>query len=130
MEAALHRARILLLIFFLVAATGSLTFAGESQPTAIGSHRGGEHCTALVLDNSGHTVFGANFDHNLTDEGLVFINKRGVVKTSIHAGTTGRYARWTVRYASISFNLVGHQYAWGGMNERGHVGVYFTNGRR
>jgi len=119
MEAALHRARFLLLIFLLVAATGSLTFAGESQPTAIGSHRGGEHCTAFVLDNSGHTVFGANFDHNLTDEGLVFINKRGVVKTSIHAGTTGRYARWTVRYASISFNLVGYQYAWGGMNERG-----------
>ncbi len=119
MEAALHRARFLLLVLLLVAATGSLTFAGESQPTAIGSHRGDEHCTAIVLDNSGHTVFAANFDHDLTDEGLVFINKRGVVKTSLHAGTTGRYAHWTVRYASVSFNLVGYQYAWGGMNERG-----------
>jgi choloylglycine hydrolase len=118
MEAAMHRARLLLPIFLLLA-TGQPIFAGESQPTAIGALRGGEHCTAFVLDNDGHAVFGANFDHNLTDEGLVFINKRGVVKTSIHAGTTGRYARWTVRYASVSFNLVGYQYAWGGMNERG-----------
>jgi penicillin V acylase-like amidase (Ntn superfamily) len=119
MEAALHRTRFLLLVLLLVAATGSLTFAGESQPTAIGSHRGGEHCTAMVLDNDGHTVFGANFDHTRTDEGLVFINKRGVVKSSVNTGTTGRRARWTTRYASISFNLVGYQYSWGGMNERG-----------
>jgi penicillin V acylase-like amidase (Ntn superfamily) len=118
MEAALNRARLLLPIFVLLVAD-QLIFAGESQSIAIGAHRGGEHCTAIVLDNDGHAVFGANFDHNLTDEGLVFINKRGVVKTSIHAGTTGRYARWTVRYASVSFNLVGYQYAWGGMNERG-----------
>jgi choloylglycine hydrolase len=114
----MHRARILLLVSLLVTA-GSLTFAGESQPIAIGSLRGGEHCSAIVLDNSGHAVFAANFDHTRTDEGLVFINKRGVAKTSLLTGTTGRRARWTTRYASISFNLVGYQYAWGGMNERG-----------
>jgi penicillin V acylase-like amidase (Ntn superfamily) len=118
MEAAMHRARILLPIILLVA-TGNPAFAGESQPIAIGALRGGEHCTAMVLDNDGHTVFGANFDHTRTDEGLVFINKRGVVKTSVNTGTTGRRARWTTRYASISFNLVGYQYSWGGMNERG-----------
>ena len=114
----MHRARLLLLVFLLVAA-GYLIFAGESQPIAIGALRGGEHCTAIVLDNYGHTVFGGNFDHTRTDEGLVFINKRGVVKSSVNTGTTGRRARWTTRYASISFNLVGYQYAWGGMNERG-----------
>lgn len=119
METSMHRTRLLPPIFLLLVAAGSLIFAGESRPITIGALRGGEDCTAIVLDNDGHTVFGANFDHDLTDEGLVFINKRGVVKTSIHAGTTGRYARWTVRYASISFNLVGYQYAWGGMNERG-----------
>ncbi len=118
MEAALHRIRFLLPNILLLA-TGHLIFAGESQPVAIGSLRGGEHCTAIVLDNDGHAVFGANFDHTRTDEGLVFINKRGVAKTSILTGTTGRHARWTTRYASISFNLVGYQYAWGGMNERG-----------
>jgi len=118
MEAALHRTRLLLPIFVLLVAD-QLIFAGESQPIAIGSHRGGEHCTAIVLDNDGHAVFGANFDHTRTDEGLVFINKRGVVKSSVNTGTTGRRARWTTRYASISFNLVGYQYSWGGMNERG-----------
>ena len=114
----MYRSRLLLLILLLLVA-GPLIFAGKSQPAAIGSHHGGERCTAIVLDNSGHTVFGGNFDHTRTDEGLVFINKRGVVKTSVNTGTTGRRARWTTRYASISFNLVGYQYSWGGMNERG-----------
>jgi len=77
MEAAMHRSRLLLPIFLLLVA---------------GALRGGEHCTAIVLDNFGHTVFGANFDHNLTDEGLVFINKRGVAKT---ATTPGKIARRT-----------------------------------
>ena len=106
-------------MFLLLLAAGSLIFAGESQPITIGALRGGEDCTAIVLDNDGHAVFGANFDHDLTDEGLVFINKRGVVKSSVNTGTTGRRARWTTRYASISFNLVGYEYSWGGMNERG-----------
>ena len=114
----MNRTRFLLPVSLLLT-TGSLTFAGESQLIAIGSLRGGEHCTAIVLDNSGYGIFGGNFDHTRTDEGLVFINKRGVVKTSLLTGTTGRRARWTTRYASISFNLVGYQYAWGGMNERG-----------
>ena len=114
----MHRSRLLLLILLLLVA-GRLIFAGESQPTAIGSHHGGEHCSAIVLDNHGYGIFGGNFDHTRTDEGLVFINKRGVVKTSVNTGTTGRRARWTTRYASISFNLVGYEYSWGGMNERG-----------
>jgi choloylglycine hydrolase len=118
MEAAMHRARLLLPTLLLIAA-GHLISAGELQPITISAQHEVEHCTAIVLDNDGHTVFGGNFDHTRTDEGLIFINKRGVVKSSVNTGTTGRRARWTTRYASISFNLVGYQYAWGGMNERG-----------
>jgi len=103
----MHRARLLLPTLLLIAA-GHLISAGELQPITISAQHEVEHCTAIVLDNDGHTVFGGNFDHTRTDEGLVFINKRGVVKTSVNTGTTGRRARWTTRYASISFNLVGY----------------------
>ena len=78
-----------------------------------------EHCSSFALDNGGATVFGSNYDDSYWDDGLVFVNKRGVVKTSLQAGTTGARARWVSRYASITFNLVGLGYAWAGMNERG-----------
>ena len=50
---------------------------------------------------------------------MVLINQRGVVKTSYQPGTTGRLAQWTSHYASITFTLLGNQFPWAGMNERG-----------
>jgi len=50
---------------------------------------------------------------------LLFVNKRGVTKTGFEPGTTGKYARWTARYGSVTFNLAGIQMAWAGMNEAG-----------
>jgi len=58
----MNRARFLLSTFLLVAAAGSLAFAGESQPISVGALRGGDDCTAIVLDTGAHAVFGANFD--------------------------------------------------------------------
>jgi len=77
-------------------------------------------CTSFCLDNGRHAVFGANYD-NAFPEGLVFVNKRGVTKTGWETGTTGKYARWTAEYGSVTFNLVGAQMAWAGMNEAGLV---------
>ncbi len=76
-------------------------------------------CSSIVLNNHGHAVFGTNFDHATVDEGLVFINQRWVEKIGLHPSTNGEYARWISRYASITFNLVGYQFAWAGMNEKG-----------
>ena len=106
----------------ILLAASLLLIAGHQNPTGqpmIGSHDGGEHCSAIVLDNSGYGVFGANYDQTRTDEGLIFVNKRGVVKSSLNTSTTRRRAHWTSRYASVTFNLVGYQLAWAGMNERG-----------
>jgi choloylglycine hydrolase len=75
-------------------------------------------CTAFSLDNEGQAVFGANYD-NLNQEGMLVVNKRGVSKTGWEAGTTGKYARWTAKYGSVTFNLAGPQFAWAGMNEAG-----------
>ena len=77
-------------------------------------------CTSFYLDNGGNPVFGANYDHEIW-EGYLFVNKRGVTKTGYEAGTSGKYARWTAEYGSVTFNLAGVQLAWAGMNEAGLV---------
>jgi hypothetical protein len=76
-------------------------------------------CTSFCLDNGGKAVFGSNYD-NVNQEGLLFVNKRGVTKTGWEAGTTGKYARWTAEYGSVTFSVTGApQLAWAGMNETG-----------
>jgi len=77
-------------------------------------------CTSFILDNNGFAVFGANFDFRI-HEGLVFINKRNVTKTILDPSTTGEYAEWTSKYGSVTFNVVGYQFAYAGMNEVGLV---------
>ncbi|TKJ47978.1 hypothetical protein CEE34_00675 [Candidatus Aerophobetes bacterium Ae_b3a] len=77
-------------------------------------------CTSFILDNNGFAVFGANFDNRI-HEGLLFINKRNVAKTLLDPGTTGEYAEWTSKYGSVTFNVVGYQFAYAGMNEAGLV---------
>jgi len=75
-------------------------------------------CTSFCLDNGGHAVFGTNYDNEIW-EGLLFVNQRGVTKTGWEAGSSGKYARWTAAYGSVTFNLAGTQMAWAGMNEAG-----------
>jgi len=115
----MNRAGLLSTVVSILATASLAVNAGESRPVSVGFHDPVEHCTAFVLDNDGHGVFGANFDHTLTDEGLVFVNRKGVVKSSVNTNAAQRHAQWTSRYASVSFNLVGYEYAWGGMNEAG-----------
>ncbi len=115
----MQRAGLLSATISIFATASLVVVASESRPVNVGPLDPVEHCTAFLLDNDGHGVFGANFDHTLTDEGLVFVNRRGVVKSSVNTNAANRRAHWTSRYASVSFNLVGYEYAWGGMNEAG-----------
>jgi len=115
----MQRVGLLRMVVVVSAAAVLTVTAGEPPSPGIGADDRSEHCTAIVLDNGGHGIFGANFDHTLTDEGLVFINKRGVAKYSMSGGDITHRISWTSRYASVSFNLVGYEYAWGGMNEAG-----------
>jgi penicillin V acylase-like amidase (Ntn superfamily) len=80
----------------------------------------GRSCTSFCLDDNGHAVFGSNYDND-KPEGMVFINKRGISKSGFMPGTTGRVAKWTSKYASVTFTVVGYQLAWAGMNEKGLV---------
>ncbi len=92
---------------------------GVNGAADTGSVMPARECSSLVLDNHGFPVFATNFDDHSFREGLVFINGRGVEKTGVDPSTSGEYAHWRSRYASVTFNLVGFQYAWAGMNEAG-----------
>jgi penicillin V acylase-like amidase (Ntn superfamily) len=74
-------------------------------------------CSSIAIDNRGQYILGGNYD--LPDPGMVFILKRGLVKTGFNAGTTGVHAQWTSKFASVVFSLLGYQHAWAGMNEAG-----------
>jgi penicillin V acylase-like amidase (Ntn superfamily) len=77
-----------------------------------------EDCSSFCLDNGDQCVFGANQDNQI-DAGLVFVNKRHVMKTAWDPSTSGEYARWVSQYGSVTFVHAGYQMAWAGMNEAG-----------
>ncbi|MFH1313373.1 MAG: linear amide C-N hydrolase [Candidatus Eisenbacteria bacterium] len=77
-------------------------------------------CTSFCLDTPDGPVFAANLDLFL-GEGLVFVNRRGIAKENIRQSTTGETAKWVSEYGSVTFNLAGRGFAWGGMNEAGLV---------
>ncbi|MFC2171155.1 linear amide C-N hydrolase [Acidobacteriota bacterium] len=74
-------------------------------------------CTTFCLNRGDTLLFGRNYDWSVED-GLVLINKRNVLKTSISAENP---AKWRSRYGSITFNQYGRELPMGGMNEKGLV---------
>ncbi|WP_163337882.1 linear amide C-N hydrolase [Desulfopila sp. IMCC35008] len=79
-------------------------------------------CTTFCLDITNRPVYGRNFDWRLGD-GCIFINKRGVVKTTISYETdeVNNSLSWVSKYGSATFNLFGREFPMGGMNEAGLV---------
>ena len=78
-------------------------------------------CTSFCMDTPDGPVFGCNLDLLIPGDGLVLVNRRGIAKESWRIGTTGEKAQWTSEYGSVTFSLVGREYAWSGMNEAGLV---------
>lgn len=76
-------------------------------------------CTTFCLKNRGEVLFGKNYDWMIGD-GLIFVNKRGVAKTSIVENSTNP-AKWVSRYGSVTFNQYGRENPMGGINEPGLV---------
>jgi penicillin V acylase-like amidase (Ntn superfamily) len=74
-------------------------------------------CTTFCLKSKGEVLFGRNYDWMIGD-GLVFVNKRGVSKTSTQEKNP---AKWVSRYGSLTFNQYGRETPMGGMNEAGLV---------
>ena len=80
----------------------------------------GYPCSTFCLDNGEHLLVGKNVDW-MQGDGFVFINKRGVLKTAMSAWNVDNLATWTSKYGSITFNQVGRELPFGGVNEAGLV---------
>ncbi len=93
--------------------------APDGRLVARGSEGAG--CSAATFMAGGNTIFAANLDYVYFCRGQIFINPRGLHKTGVIPGTTGVNAEWNSKFASVTFNFVGYQIAWAGMNEAGLV---------
>lgn len=76
-------------------------------------------CTSFCIHTKDQLVFGKNFDFD-TGVGHVQVNKRGVVKTSFLLPPERKF-QWTSKYGSITFNQMGREFPYGGINEKGLV---------
>ena len=80
-----------------------------------------EACTAFFHEAPGGPIYGVNLDFLIPTEGLILVNRRGVTKTHISRGEGLGPFPWTSEYGSVTFNIAGREFAWGGMNEAGLV---------
>ena len=67
-------------------------------------------------------MVGKNFDWFIRDA-LIIVNKRNVSKTACVPldGAGGELVSWTSKYGSVTFNLMGREFSFDGMNEAGLV---------
>jgi penicillin V acylase-like amidase (Ntn superfamily) len=93
------------------AALAALVTVMASRPAAAG--------TALVIKSGDSSVLARNLD-SPSGDGYVFVNKRGVVKEAF-GGAGAEPLRWTSKYGSVTFNQLGREFPWGGINEQGLV---------
>ena len=76
-------------------------------------------CTSFVLKNNDSLLLGHNLDWHI-GIGLLMINKKNIEKTAL-MDSLENPAKWISKYGSITFNQVGRDLPYGGMNENGLV---------
>jgi len=76
-------------------------------------------CTTFCLKNREEIIYGRNLDF-MIGYGHVLINKRNVTKKSL-VQLPEKQLQWTSKYGSLTFNQVGREFPYGGMNEAGLV---------
>lgn len=78
-------------------------------------------CTSFVQETPEGTVLGASLDLLVPAEGAVVVNRRGIAKENFRKGVDGSTKTWVSTHGSISFNVAGRGFPFGGMNEAGLV---------
>lgn len=82
----------------------------------------GNACSSLASPLAWEPAFAHNFDwHTVMAnlEGGFTKGLRGVEKTGVLLGATPNVAKWTSKYASLSFSVTGPEYPASGINEKG-----------
>jgi penicillin V acylase-like amidase (Ntn superfamily) len=78
-------------------------------------------CTTFFFDTPDGPIYAANFDYLHPGDGHVFINQHGIAKANFRKSINGETLKWVSKYGSATFNLLGREFPWGGMNEAGLV---------
>ncbi|HTY38777.1 MAG TPA: linear amide C-N hydrolase [Bacteroidota bacterium] len=81
-------------------------------------------CTTFVLRQGNRIIFGRNLDW-ITGTGLMMTNPRGLEKTAL-GDPSDKPIKWVSKFGSITFNQVGRELPYGGMNEAGLVVEHMT----
>jgi len=81
-------------------------------------------CTTFVLNQGDKLVFGRNLDW-VCGNGLLMTNQRHLQKTAL-VDTAENPATWVAKYGSVTFNQVGKELPYGGINEAGLVVEHAT----
>jgi len=76
-------------------------------------------CTTFIIKDKKNLVFGRNFDFS-TSLGHVSINKRNLIKTAF-IDVPEKKISWVSKYGSLTFNQIGKELPYGGINEAGLV---------
>ncbi|MBE9469144.1 MAG: linear amide C-N hydrolase [Bacteroidetes bacterium] len=76
-------------------------------------------CTTFCLADNNQVVYGRNFDFEISS-GFIVNNRKNLMKYAL-LSTEENILQWTSRYGSITFNQVGMEFPYGGMNEKGLV---------
>jgi penicillin V acylase-like amidase (Ntn superfamily) len=81
-------------------------------------------CTTFVLRTEKGIVFGRNLDW-ITGTGLVMTNSRNLEKVAL-VDPSERAIKWVSKFGSVTFNQVGRDLPYGGMNESGLIVEHMT----
>lgn len=75
-------------------------------------------CSAFIWTEQSN-LFGRNFDW-YSGTGYVIKNNRGLSKYAYRIGE-GKPAQWTSKFGSVTFNQIGKEFPYGGINEKGLI---------
>lgn len=92
-----------------------IVFALISLPACFESNG----CTTFCIKDDKNLVLGKSFDF-FTGVGHVVINNRNVKKSSFSIPFEKQFS-WTSKYGSLTFNQLGREFPYGGINEKGLV---------
>lgn len=81
-------------------------------------------CTTFVIHKGNRLVFGRNLDW-FSGTGLVMVNPRNLEKVAL-VDPSEKPCKWVSKFGSITFNQIGRELPFGGINEKGLVVEHMT----
>ena len=81
-------------------------------------------CTTFILKKENRLIFGRNLDW-VSGTGLLIVNPTNLEKTAL-VDSSEKQISWVAKFGSITFNQVGRELPFGGINEAGLVVEHMT----